>query len=490
VSEFDVVVIGAGLGGLAAAIELGAQGRRVVVLEAQRELGGKAGRTWIEGVEVDTGPSLLTMPEVFDALLRRAGTSLADEVELLAPDPWFRYLWPDGARLDVAHRLDETLAEVGRVFGARAEGELADYLAHAASIWEAAAPTFVLGAAPTLGRVARMGPRALPLLLRIEPLRSLRASIRARVREPHVAMLLERYATYNGSDPGRAPATLGCIAHVELARGGHGIRGGVSALVRALGRAAERVGVELRTGARVARIARSRGQVAGVELAEGGMIAARTVIANADPAHVHGALLEGGARTGALASEPSMSAWTAIVKARRVGPAERAAHTVLFPHDYPAEFRDVFERERPPEEPTVYLCAQERAHGRAGWDAHEPIFAMVNAPPEPAQGASADATWSALRERAWRRLEGAGLVAAGDAIAWERTPRELAATFPGSRGALYGTSSNSIAAAFLRPANTVRDVPGLYLASGGAHPGGGMPLAALSGRQAALAATR
>lgn len=481
----DVVVIGAGIGGLAAAIELGAEGRRVLVLEARDDVGGKAGRARIEGAEVDTGPSLLTMPDVFDALLQRAGSSLREECELLAPERLFEYRWADGRRLVVRHALEDTLREVRATFGESAERELRSYLAHAKRIWEAASPSFVLGEAPSVRGLARLGPRAIPMLAAIEPLRTMRASIRARVREPHLVTLLERYATYNGSDPRSAPATLGCIAHVELGMGGFGVRGGVHALVRALARAARRLGAEIRTGARVARVELERGRVRGVVLEGGEAIACDVVVANADPAHVLGGLVEG---VRPPAGAPSMSGWTAIVKARRR--PGRAPHLVLFPRDYEEELRDVHDRGRPPGDPTLYVCAQGAAHGRAGWSEHEALFVMVNAPAEPASGASPEAWWRDVRDVVVRRLRAHDVVEAGDGIVWERSPRELAAAFPGTRGAIYGTSSSSIASAFLRPANEVREVPGLYLASGGAHPGGGMPLAALSGRAAAAAIAR
>ena len=166
--------------------------------------------------------------------------------------------------------------------------------------------------------------------------------------------------------------------------------------------------------------------------------------------------------------------------------APRAAHTVLFPgRSYAEEFADIFDRDQPPVEPTVYLCAQEACHGRAGWAAEEPVFVMVNAPAEPATGARDPALWARVEATAMARLRGAGLADATDTLVWRRTPAELAVRFPGSRGALYGAASNTTFSAFRRPANTVPKVPGLFLASGSAHPGGGMPLCLQSGRQAA-----
>lgn len=483
--RFDAVVVGAGLGGLAAALELSARGRRTLVLEAREAIGGKAGVVEVDGIEADTGPSLLTLPRVFDELFAAGGTSLSEEVELLDPSPWFDYRWPDGARLAVHRELDLTLDEVRRTFGAPATRELEAYLRHAAVIWETAAPTFVLGEAPSARRLAKLGWRALPLLARIDPVRSLASSIRAFVREPHLITLLERYATFNGSDPRRAPATLGCIAHVDLGLGGHGVRGGVAALVRALARVATRLGAELRTGEEVLKVEVRGGRVREVRTHSGLVVRTPLVVANADPAAVLGGLVE---RARPRPSEPSMSAWTAILKARRR--EGRAAHTVLFPRDYAAEFRDVFDRQRIPDEPTVYLCAQERAHGRAGWAEHEAVFTMINAPawrgPDPARADEGARAAELVRAR----LSASGLIDSDDAFVWTRAPSELAAQFRGSRGAIYGSSSNGWASAFLRPPNEVPEVKGLYLASGGAHPGGGMPLAATSGRLAARAALR
>lgn len=483
--DVDVIVIGAGFGGLGAAVTLAARGHRVVVVEALDRPGGKAGIVQVDGTEWDTGPSVLTMPDALDAVFREAGTSLADEVTLRRPDPVFRYHWPDGVALDVWFDPDDTARAVGETLGAEAEADLRTFLEYARGIWDVAAPAFVYGAPPSIGTVWKLRSRGLTALTRIDPLRSMQGAIDRRVRSPHLRSLLARYATYNGSDPRVAPATLNCIAHVELTLGCYGVEGGMYALVRALVRVAERLGVELRCGEPVARITREAGRVTGVELASGERLTARAVVCNADVGHLVADLLpEGGHGLGAP-REPSTSGWTALVRVPRR--PERPAHEVLFPERYDQEFADLFDRDRPPAEPTVYLCAQERAHGRTGWPDHEAVFVMANAPAEPTGGSSPAARWAALRAQVLQRATGAGLLEAPEVI-WERSPSDLARTFPGTRGALYGASSNSPWAAFQRPPNRVRRVPGLYLASGSAHPGGGVPLCVLSGRQAADAA--
>lgn len=481
-----IAVVGAGIGGLVAGVLAAAAGQEVVVLERGPRAGGKAGVALVDGVEVDTGPSVLTLPGVFDDIFRRAGTRLEDEVELTRPDPATRYVFADGLVLDVHPALEDTVAATRDALGPAAADELARFLGRAADIWRHAAPPFVLGPAPTLGHVLGLGPAVWASVPRIDAFRTLGAAIDAEVRTPALRALLGRFATYNGSDLRRTPATLACIAHVELTLGIHGVRGGIHELVRALVRTLERLGGEVRTTTPVERVSLHRGRVAGVDLASGGHLQASAVVVNADARHLVDDLLAPGTRHGVRKATPSMSGWVGILKARRVD--GRAGHTVLFPdRPYMEEFVDIFDHDRPPDEPTVYLCAQERCHGRTGWAEHEPVFVMANAPAEPEDGGRPEATWDLLESRVRARLDAAGLCAADDAIAWRRSPAGLARDFPGTRGAIYGGASNDPFAAFRRPPNALRGVPGLYLASGSAHPGGGLPLCALSGREAARA---
>lgn len=483
----DVIVIGSGLGGLSAAVSLAAKGLAVTVLEAAPTLGGKANIVTLDGVECDTGPSVLTLPDTLDAVLREAGTSLADEVTLLTHTPAFRYVTARGEALDLMPTLPDTLTSVAKALGEPAAAELRAFMADAAEIWELSKIAFVYGEAPSVRSLWELGPAKMAGFGRVDPFRSMWTAICNKVKHPTLRMILARYATYNGSDPRAAPATLNCIAHVEIGLGGYGVRGGVYELVRALVRVGERLGVRHRASSPVESLVVEGGRAVGVTLRGGERLDAAAIVCNADVAHLHEHLLPKAKRKVVEAPEtPSMSGWTGIVRARRrVGASARAAHTVLFPEDYLEEFADIFDRDRPPQAPTVYCCAQEPCHARVGWADHEPVFIMTNAPPEPQSGARPAEVYAALRERTLGRLRQAGLLDADDALVWERPPAGLAAAYPGSRGALYGASSNSMFAAFKRPANRVSALPGLYLASGSAHPGGGMPLCVLSGRMAA-----
>lgn len=478
----EVIVVGAGIGGLSAAIGLAARGARVRVLEAGPRAGGKAGIEVLEGVEVDTGPSVLTLPHVFDELLATAGTSLSEQVELLEPDPAFRYHYPDGTALDIRPKVEDTLESVRATLGSRAASDLSRFLDYAKDAWEAS-PLFVFGPAPTASTLLRLGVTHMSAFKKIDSLRTMFGAIEKRVSSEPLQWLLARYATYNGSDPRVCPATLNCIAWVELGLGGYGIAGGIHALVRALVGVAEGLGVEFAYDTPVRGIALERGRVVGVET-DAGRVEAQAVVANADAAHVRKDLLPKSKASQIPEAPPSMSGFNAIYRAR-LPETPRPAHAVLFPKRYREEFEDIFDRDRPPRDPTVYLCAQSVCHRRAHWEDAEPLFVMANAPAEPEVGERPDGLYDELFETVQARLRAADLIHEDDRVLWRRTPRELAARFMGSRGALYGAASNSTMAAFRRPPNRLSKIPGLYLASGSAHPGGGLPLCAQSGRMAA-----
>jgi 1-hydroxycarotenoid 3,4-desaturase len=463
------VIVGGGLGGLAAAACLAGRGREVTVVEAGPRLGGKADAVTVDGVAFDTGPSVFTLPEVADGVFRDAGTSLRDQVTL-RPVEVARMRFPT-SQVDLYHGAEGAVQGVADALGGHAARELRAYLAYSRRIWEAVAPTFVLGEAPTPWSVVQQGPGALRDLWRADPLRSMQVAIDAHVEDPRLRAILARFATYNGSDPRRAPATLNCIAWVELGLGAYGVEGGIRALVEALVRVGRAGGVVYRTDTRVEAITTSGDAVSGVQLAGGEHLPARAVVCNADAQHLADDLLPGAVR---VAPERSTSGWTAVVRTPR---QERPAHEVLFAMPYVREFQDLFDHQRAPQEPTVYVCAQEVAHGRTGWAYDEAVFAMTNAP------AGCDDV-TASRARALERLVDAGVIAPEADVVWERTPRGLADRFPGSAGSLYGAASNSRTAAFQRPANRTR-VAGLYIASGSAHPGGGVPMVMQSGRMAA-----
>lgn len=481
-AEPDVIVVGGGLGGLSASIALAAAGRRVRLYE-RHQLGGKLGQATVDGVSFDTGPSLFTLPEVAAAVLARARRQLHDVVTLVRPRPAFRYHFTDAPSLDVFVDLEETLASVRDTLGAPAADDLRAFLGAARRTWEASREHFIFAPSPTLAKMAGLTLLSPRLLMAIDPARTMEAAIRSTVRSPALRRILFRYATYNGSDHRRAPATLNCIAHVELALGAFGIEGGMHALVAAFVRVAEELGVEFVEGVGVDGLVFERGRVTGVDVG-GRAVAGGAVVVNGDVGWLREAA-PACARALPPPAEPSMSGINAVVRAKRS--AQRVAHEIFFSSDAAREAKQIFDDRTVPDEPTVYLCAKEKAHRAPGWPEDEPVFVMVNAPPLTQARRATAADDEACLERGLARAREYGLLGAGDAVVWRRTAAGLAQRFPGSDGSLYGASSNGWRSAFQRPPNTVEQVPGLFLASGSAHPGGGVPLCLQSGLLAAEA---
>jgi 1-hydroxycarotenoid 3,4-desaturase len=487
--QADVVVIGGGVGGLSTAICLQAAGRSVLLLERHPRCGGKLGTVVVDGVEFDTGPSLLTMPDIFADILGRAGLAFGKDLELLQPSPAFRYHFPSRAILDVFVDPADTLRSIEATFGTAAAREMAGFWRYAQGIWDASKDDFIFHAAPTAMSLVRLGLSRPGALLKVDPFSSMRGAIEARVNHPDLRSLLMRYATYNGSDPLTAPATLNCIIHVEQALGAFGVKGGMGALRDALVRGAEQLGVSILNNVDVTSLVDDGARVTGVRVGDQ-VVRAAAVVVNADVAHLRDHLLSAplskrAALPSATKVTPSMSGATMVLKARRRrGKDARVAHEVFFCADYPAEFNDIFRRRRSPVDPTVYVCAKEAAHGAAGWADHEPLFVMVNMPAL-SDGVVDDGDDVLAVARA--RLAAAGAIDDDDEVVWRRSSTGLSHAFPGSLGSLYGPASNSRAAAFTRAKNAVVGVPGLFLASGSAHPGGGVPLCAQSGILAAEA---
>ncbi len=483
-----IVVVGAGVGGLVAALDLAARGLSVTVLERAATPGGKLREVRAGGAAIDAGPTVFTMRWVFEAIFAEAGTTLDAHLALRPAEILARHAWGGGERLDLFADAARSEAAIGDFAGAAEARGFHDFCARARGIWRTLEPTFIRARRPTpLSLVRAAGLRGLGDLWRIAPFTTLWSALGQHFADPRLRQVFGRYSTYAGSSPFLAPATLMLIAHVEQ-DGVWLVDGGMHRIARALADVLAGHGGRLRYGAHVAEIEAARGNVSGVRLADGEWIAADAVVFNGDAGALGAGLLGGAVRGGAPVMAPaarSLSAVTWAMRARTSGfPLLR--HGVFFSRDYAAEFSDLFRAGRLPGAPTVYVCAQDRdAADAPPPDGPERLLCLVNAPPTGDARPFTDAEIAACETETFRLLARCGLTLERTAEATvQNTPADFETLFPATGGALYGQAVHGPLASFRRPGARTA-VPGLYLAGGSTHPGAGMPMAALSGRLAA-----
>lgn len=480
-NDSKIIIVGAGIGGLAAAVRLSHAGCDVTVIEAQAGPGGKMRTTPSDAGPVDAGPTVLTMKPVFDALFADVGHCLEDHLTLKPLRTLARHYWSDGTMLDLMADCDETAAHVRDVFGPKAEAEYRAFAAQAADLYDAFEGPMMQTAAPSQASLAKVVLRQPSLIPKMAPHQTMARLLQQRFSDPRLAQLFGRYATYVGGSPYQSPALLSLIADAE-ARGVWAIQGGMHRLARCLTDLAKSFGATFQFDTKVQRLVQQGGQVSAIETATG-QIPADIVLFNGDPRALRMGLLGEPARDAvakAATSPRSLSAYVATFAAAPTGP-DLKYHTVFFADDQGAEFA-ALENGAMPSDATLYLCAQD--HGAVAPNANQRFEVIMNAPPNPGAEEEEKEQCQTLIFNRFRQF---GLHFDPTPTAQNMTtPAVFDRLFPASQGSLYGRSPHGMMAAFKRP--TARSaIKGLYLCGGGTHPGAGIPMATLSGMHAAEA---
>ncbi|WP_460548083.1 1-hydroxycarotenoid 3,4-desaturase CrtD [Hymenobacter daeguensis] len=478
-----VAIIGAGIAGLATAVRLAVAGHAVTVFEAGPTFGGKMQQFVLPGgYRFDMGPSLFTLPQLVDDLFRLAGRVPADYFRYQRLDPITRYFFADGTRLTAWADAAKFAAEVAARLGTPAAAVTA-FLARAGRAYEATADTFLHKSLHKAGTY--FSPETLKAVAALPQL-GLLGTMHQRHEsafgsDPRLVQLFDRYATYNGSDPYQAPATLSMIPHLEHGIGAFYPEGGIYAIAESLVRLAEEFGVKFRYNEAVEEIITAGKRVTGVRTALDVYDFGR-VVSNMDVVPTYRRLLPGQPAPERTLGQPrSSSALIFYWGISREFP-ELDLHNIFFSADYRAEFRAIFEEKTVADDVTVYVNITSKKTPADAPPGHENWFVMVNVPHDQGQD------WAALTQKTraavLRKLSLTLGTELEPLIAAERvwTPPGIAADTSSFGGALYGSSSNNPLAAFLRHPNFSGRLEGLYFCGGSVHPGGGIPLCLLSAK--------
>ena len=485
-SRDPVQIIGGGLGGLSAAIALASRGQRVVLYEQQKQLGGKANTKEMHGFRFDTGPSLLTLPTVFERLFARAGRVLAPYIDIVPLSPLTRYWFADGMQVssDSIDRFASTLARSLDV----TENEVLRYFSYARGIWDITHKVFLEQSLHRLSTYCSTETiHSLLRLGRIDLGRTMHQANEHFFRDRRMVQLLDRYATYNGSDPYQAPATLNNISYVEHGLGGFGVTNGIYGIISGMERLADELGVEIHKDAQVTRISLGKGRALKSLTVNGETVPARQIVSDVDVLTLYDQLLDDPMAPMARRYRRLPPSSSALVFYWGVNRSfnELGVHNIFFSEDYRREFDQIHRLSEVPTEPTVYVNITSKITPTDAPEGQENWFVLINAPHH--DGRSWQEDLATTRSWVVKRLsEVLGVHLDRHIVAEDRwTPEAIERETGSHRGALYGISSNTRMAAFLRHPNASRRYPGLYLCGGSVHPGGGMPLATLSGMIAA-----
>ena len=480
------MVVGAGIGGLVAALQLAQKNLSITLIEAADAPGGKMRELIVDGAPIDSGPTVFTMRWVFEQIYANAGVRLDDALTLTALPVLARHAWGPDERMDLFADPGHSRDAIAKFAGAAEAARFVQFCKQARAVYDTLEGPFIRSQSPSLMRMAGdLGLRGLSVLASLGPMRSLWSSLGEHFHDPRLRQLFARYATYCGSSPWDAPATLMLITQVEL-DGVWSVKGGMHALAQSLANLATKQGVKIRYASPCAAIEVAGARVAGVRLANGEFLPANSVVFNGDKSALGQGLLGEGVRRATSALRPKKRSLSALTWSMHVATSGFALdrHNVFFQPEYAREFSTIFSRARLPQTPAIYVCAQDRGTGDAE-PAADRLLMLVNAPPEGLGPALTDSEIETCETHSFSTLARYGLTIQRSPQNTQRTtPAEFHRLFPGSGGALYGMATHGWMSAFAR-SGAKTAIQGLYLAGGSVHPGPGVPMAALSGQLAA-----
>jgi phytoene desaturase len=474
-------IVGAGIAGLATAIRLANKGFAVTVFEANTYPGGKLSEVRLGEYRFDAGPSLFTLPAQVDELFELSGHKASDYFRYRRLPITCRYFYEDGTLLNGWADPQHFAEEVAEKTGADKEAVLA-HIRHSGKLYDLLSGLFMQRSLHDWG--TWLGPESFKAYLQLPKLGifgNMHEANEARLKAPKAVQLFNRYATYNGSNPYQAPATLNIIPHLEMGIGAYMPEGGMHSITKSLYGLAQKLGVVFHFNSPVSQILTEGGRAVGIQ--SGGQAHPfDVVVSNSDLLHTYRKLLPQEKAPEKLLQQPKSSSALIFYWGMKGEFPQLDLHNIFFSDNYREEFRHIFEEKTLWHDPTVYInitSKYEQGDAPAGG---ENWFTMINVPHN--SGQDWDALIADARQNILKKLSRLLQTDIEPLIEQEGIldPRTIESKTSSAFGALYGNSSNSRYAAFLRHGNRSSNIRGLYFCGGSVHPGGGIPLCLLSAK--------
>jgi len=501
----QTVIIGGGLAGLAAAVELAATGQRVTLIEKNAHLGGKMNVLSDRGYSFDMGPTIITMPQVLRGIIDRAkapGTRVEDYIDLRPCDPQWRCMYEDGTRIDLCGNVRQMAERLGKQFGPEVGAGYEKFLTFSRRMYKLSERVFFyrdVGSALDLMKQSPMNDFGLLKdVLAMRAHSTMAATAHKNIAEPHVRQMVEHAMQYVGSNPFWAPAILSLIASAQADHGVWYPMGGTRMVSRALERLAVEREVTLIRSAKVARINSAEGVVTGVTLDDGREIGAAHVVSNCDVQRTNRDLIAGGPgrrEQQAIAARYTPACSGVVLYLGLDRQYEHLAHhNFLFSSSSDREFGDIYTRGVPTSDPTLYLAAPSRTDPTQAPAGGEALYVLVHTPfiragQQWGGEEKAEKLMAEYKPVIMAKLKRFGMPDIEQHVVVDRFlhPGMIDQWYNAEGGAIYGLASHGKLRGGFKPKNRSNVLKGLYLCGGSANPGPGVPMVLMSGVTAARA---